>query len=141
MGREAAELRDQVATWDRLERRARDLVELEPLVGSDADLDRQVDEERAALEKELRAHELDLLFTDPYANHNAVVTISVGQGGVEAQDWVEMLLRMYLKWAERRGFETEIIDESRGEEAGLKSGTFIVHGPRACGLLDRKSVV
>jgi len=135
MGREAAELRDQVATWDRLERRARDLIELEQLVGSDADLDRQVVEERAALEKELRAHELDLLFTDPYANHNAVVTISVGQGGVEAQDWVEMLLRMYLKWAERRGFETEIIDESRGEEAGLKSATFIVSGARAYGLL------
>jgi len=135
MGREAAELRDQVATWDRLERRARDLVELEQLVGGDADLDRQVDEERAALEKELRSRELDLLFTDPYANHNAVVTISVGQGGVEAQDWVEMLLRMYLKWAERRGFETEIIDESRGEEAGLKSATFIVSGARAYGLL------
>src|SRR5205807_431633 len=68
-------------------------------------------------------------------NHNAVVTISVGQGGVEAQDWGEMLMRMYLKWAERRGFETEIIDESRGEEAGLKSATFIVRGPRTYGLM------
>jgi peptide chain release factor 2 len=135
MARESAELRDQVATWDRLERRARDVVELEHLAEGDADLERQVEEERAAVEKELRSHELDLLFTDPYASHNAVVTISVGQGGVEAQDWVEMLLRMYLKWAERRGFETEIIDESRGEEAGLKSATFIVRGPRAYGLL------
>jgi peptide chain release factor 2 len=135
MARESAELREELATWDRLERRARDLVELEQLADGDADLERQVEEERASLEKELRAHELDLLFTDPYANHNAVVTISVGQGGVEAQDWVEMLLRMYLKWAERRGFETEIIDESRGEEAGLKSATFIVGGPRAYGLL------
>src|SRR4029077_4236799 len=77
----------------------------------------------------------DLLFTDPYANHNAVVTISVGQGGIEAQDWVEMLLRMYLKWAERRGFETEVVDESRGEEAGLKSVTLIVRGARAYGLM------
>jgi peptide chain release factor 2 len=135
MAREAADLREQVATWDRLERRARDIGELEQLAEGDGELGRQVDEERASLEKELRSRELDLLFTDPYANHNAVVTISVGQGGVEAQDWVEMLLRMYLKWAERRGFETEIIDESRGEEAGLKSGTFIVRGPRAYGLL------
>src|SRR5205814_1096600 len=99
------------------------------------DLRRQVEEERAALSKELRAHELDLLFTDPYAGHNAVITISVGQGGVEAQDWVEMLMRMYLKWAERRRYETEVIDESRGEEAGLKSATFIIRGPRAYGLL------
>jgi peptide chain release factor 2 len=135
MARDAAELRDQIGTWDRLERRARDLVELEQLAVGEIDLERQVDEERASLEKELRSRELDLLFTDPYAGHNAVVTISVGQGGVEAQDWVEMLLRMYLKWAERRGFETEIVDESRGEEAGLKSTTFIVRGPRAYGLM------
>ena len=84
---------------------------------------------------ELRSRELDLLFTDPYANHNAVITISVGQGGVEAQDWVEMLMRMYLKWAERRRFETEILETSPGEEAGLKSATFIIRGPRAYGLL------
>ena len=135
MAREASEHRELIATWDRLERRARDLIELEQLAEDDADLERQVDEERTGLARELRAHELDLLFTDPYANHNAVVTISVGQGGVEAQDWVEMLLRMYLKWAERRGFETEIVDESRGEEAGLKSTTLIVRGARAYGLM------
>jgi peptide chain release factor 2 len=135
MAREASEHRQLIATWDRLERRARDLVELEQLVDDDEELKRQLTEEGAELARELRSHELDLLFTDPYANHNAVVTISVGQGGVEAQDWVEMLLRMYLKWAERRGFETEIIDESRGEEAGLKSTTFIVRGPRAYGLM------
>jgi len=135
MAREAAENRELIATWDRLERRARDLVELIELSEGDADMERQVAEEGAALAKELRSHELDLLFTDPYAGHNAVITISVGQGGVEAQDWVEMLMRMYLKWAERRRFGTEIIDESRGEEAGLKSATFIVRGPRAYGLL------
>ncbi len=64
-----------------------------------------------------------------------MVTISVGQGGVEAQDWVEMLMRMYLKWAERHRFEVEVVDQSPGEEAGLKSVTFIVRGPRAYGLL------
>jgi peptide chain release factor 2 len=135
MAREAAENRELIATWDRLERRARDLVELIELSEGDADMERQVAEESAALAKELRAHELDLLFTDPYAGHNAVITISVGQGGVEAQDWVEMLMRMYLKWSERKRFQTEIIDESRGEEAGLKSTTFIVRGARAYGLL------
>jgi len=135
MARETAENRALIATWDRMERRARDLVELDQLAHGDPELEKQLDEERASLGREVRAHELDLLFTDPYANHNAVITISVGQGGVEAQDWVEMLMRMYLKWAERRGFETEIIDESRGEEAGLKSATFIVRGPRTYGLM------
>src|SRR5213083_2425131 len=135
MARVASEHRELIATWDRLERRALDLVELDQLGEDDPDLEKQVEQERAALGREVRAHELDLLFTDPYANHNAVLTISVGQGGIEAQDWVEMLLRLYLKWAERRRFETEVIDESRGEEAGLKSATFIVRGPRAYGLM------
>jgi peptide chain release factor 2 len=135
MAREAAENRQLVASWDRLEKRARDLIELAELGHGDPELELQLDEERAAISNDLRARELDLLFTDPFANHNAVVTLSVGQGGVEAQDWVEMLMRMYLKWAERKGFETEIIDTSPGEEAGLKSVTFIVRGPRAYGLL------
>ena len=110
-------------------------MELDELAEGESDLERQVAQEREAIARELRSHELDLLFTDPYASHNAVVTISVGQGGIEAQDWVEMLLRMYLKWAEHRGFDTEVIDESRGEEAGLKSVTLIVRGPRAYGLM------
>jgi peptide chain release factor 2 len=135
MAREAAELRQLIGTWDRLERRARDLIELDQLAGSDPELEKQLAEEQAAIASELRSRELDLLFTDPYANHNAVITISVGQGGVEAQDWVEMLMRMYLKWAERKRFETEILETSPGEEAGLKSATFIVRGPRAYGLL------
>jgi len=63
------------------------------------------------------------------------VSISVGQGGIEAQDWVEMLLRMYLKWAQRRGFQTEILEATPGEEAGLKSASFVVRGTRAYGLL------
>src|SRR3982075_1241858 len=135
MAREAAELRQLIGTWDRLERRARDLIELDQLASGDPELEKQLAEEQASIAAELRSRELDLLFTDPYANHNAVITISVGQGGVEAQDWVEMLMRMYLKWAERHGFQTEILETSPGEEAGLKSATFIIRGPRAYGLL------
>ena len=135
MAREAAEHRQLIGTWDRLERRARDLIELDQLADGDPELETQVAEEKAAIANELRSRELDLLFTDPYANHNAVITMSVGQGGVEAQDWVEMLMRMYLKWAERNHFETEILETSPGEEAGLKSATFIIRGPRAYGML------
>ncbi|HEX9098297.1 MAG TPA: peptide chain release factor 2 [Candidatus Dormibacteraeota bacterium] len=133
--RESAENRELIKTWEQLEKRARDLIELDQLASGDPELTKQVAEEEAAIAAELRSRELDLLFTDPYANHNAVVTISVGQGGVEAQDWVEMLMRMYLKWAERHRFEVEVIDQSPGEEAGLKSVTFIVRGPRAYGLM------
>jgi peptide chain release factor 2 len=135
MAREAAELRQLVGMWDRLDKRAVDLIELDEIAEGDPELENQVAEERAAVTAELRARELDLLFTDPFATHNAVITLSVGQGGVEAQDWVEMLMRMYLKWSERKRFDTEILDTSPGEEAGLKSATFIVRGPRAYGLL------
>jgi len=135
MARESFENRELVATWDKLERRARDVVELDQLGEDDPELRDQVTKELRAVAAELRQRELDLLFTDPYAGHNAVLTLSVGQGGVEAQDWVEMLMRMYLKWAEHHRFETEVLDTSQGEEAGLKSATFIVRGPRAYGLL------
>jgi peptide chain release factor 2 len=135
MAREAAENRELLATWERLERRARDLIELDQLASGDPELAKQVAEEKEAIARELRQRELDLLFTDPYANHNAVITLSVGQGGIEAQDWVEMLMRMYMRWAERHRFEVEIVDTSPGEEAGLKSATLIIRGPRAYGLL------
>ncbi len=135
MAREAAEYRQLLRGWEQLERRARDLVELDQLASGDPELSAQVEAELRAVASELHSRELDLLFTDPYADHNAVITLSVGQGGIEAQDWVEMLLRMYLKWAERHGFETEIIDQSPGEEAGLKSAPLIVRGPHAYGRL------
>ena len=135
MAREGAELRQLLKGWEKLERRARDLVELDQLASGDPELSAQVEAELRAVASELHSRELDLLFTDPYADHNAVITLSVGQGGIEAQDWVEMLLRMYLKWSERHGFETDIIDQSPGEEAGLKSATLIVRGPHAYGRL------
>ena len=133
--RESFENRELLATWDKLERRARDLIEFAELAEGDPELTEQVATEQHAVASELRQRELDLLFTDTYAGHNAVLTLSVGQGGVEAQDWVEMLMRMYVKWAEDHKFNTEVLDTSVGEEAGLKSATFIVRGPRAYGLL------
>ncbi|MGH7903580.1 MAG: peptide chain release factor 2 [Candidatus Dormibacteraceae bacterium] len=135
LAREASEARQEVESWATLTRRAEDLIELSGLVRDDPELAGQLDQELVGLEKELRARELDLLFTDAYASHNAVIGISVGQGGIEAQDWVEMLMRMYLKWAQSRSFGTEVLDQAPGEEAGLKGTTFVVRGPRAYGLL------
>jgi peptide chain release factor 2 len=133
-----------VESWDRLERQARDLLELAQLAEEGDELAGQVQDEQLALERELHQRELSLLFADPYANHNAVMSITVGQGGVDAQDWVEMLLRMYSRWASpsahevstlRPGCEIELLDTSAGEEAGLKGATAIFRGRRAYGLL------
>jgi peptide chain release factor 2 len=144
MAREAAEGRQEAESWERLEKRARDVVELAQLADEDAELAGQVEQEQLALEHELHQRELSLLFSDPYADHNAVVSITVGQGGVDAQDWVEILLRMYTKWASpsahevstlRPGCETELLDTAAGEEAGLKGATVIFRGRRAYGLL------
>ena len=144
MAREAAENRQEVESWERLEKQARDLIELAQLADEDEELAAQVREEAATLERELHQRELSLLFSDPYANHDAVVSITVGQGGVDAQDWVEILLRMYSKWATpsahevstlRPGCESELLDTAPGEEAGLKGATVIFRGRRAYGLL------
>jgi peptide chain release factor 2 len=144
IAREAAENREETESWERIEKQARDLVELSQLAAEDDELAAQVREEALALEHELHQRELTLLFSEPYANHNAVVSITVGQGGVDAQDWVEILLRMYTKWASpsahqvstlRPGCETELLDTAPGEEAGLKGATVIFRGRRAYGLL------
>jgi peptide chain release factor 2 len=86
-----------------------------------------------ALEKALSAWELEQQLSGPYDNYNALLTLSAGAGGTDAQDWTQMLLRMYVRWAEQRGFKTELLDEHAGEEAGLKSATLQINGRFAFG--------
>ena len=87
------------------------------------------------LQRELDRLEEDALFTGEYDAGDAVVTIHAGTGGTDAQDWAEILLRMYLRWATDRGFQAELVEASPGEEAGLKSATFTVKGENAYGIL------
>jgi peptide chain release factor 2 len=89
-----------------------------------------------ALEEEVERLELDSLLGGEYDANDAVASLHAGAGGTESQDWAEMLLRMYLRWAERRGFETELDELLPGEEAGIKSATFIARGRNAFGLLS-----
>jgi peptide chain release factor 2 len=89
----------------------------------------------ARLELEVEEGETEMLLSGPNDTRDAIVTINAGAGGTDAQDWAQMLLRMYLRWAERRGFKTEIVDEQPGKEAGIKSATFTVAGEYAYGLL------
>ena len=87
------------------------------------------------LDSELRALELELKMSGPEDERNAIMALHPGAGGTESQDWAEMLLRMYLRWAERRGFEVEILDRLDGEEAGIKSATIALRGSYAYGYL------
>jgi peptide chain release factor 2 len=103
----------------------------------DADLSRALD----ALEQEVQAGEIKKMLGGEHDRKNAIVTIHPGAGGTESQDWAEMLLRMYLRWAERRGFKREMIDYQPGDEAGLKSATLTVSGDHAYGLLSAEAGV
>ncbi len=102
---------------------------------NDEDSIADLGEELLELEKEIRSYELQTLLGDKDDRRNAIVAINAGAGGTEAQDWVEMLLRLYLKWAESRKMETRIIDHLAGDEAGVKNITFTVSGPYAYGYL------
>ena len=90
----------------------------------------------AALEVDLEKVELAALLSGPYDAHDAIATVQAGAGGTESMDWADMLLRMYTRWAERESFKVEVDEVHYGDEAGIKSATFTVHGPNAYGLLS-----
>jgi len=114
----------------------RELTEESAAAGApDAALDAELVETVDALSSRLAALELQSLFSGEYDEFDAVCEVHAGAGGTDAQDWTEMLLRMYQRWAERRGFAVEVDEATEGQEAGLLSATFIVHGRFAYGLL------
>lgn len=135
--READRLREELSTWRDMEQRATGLLELAELAAEDPDpeLAAAVDADYAELEAAYTRLRTELLFSGEYDDRNAVLTISAGAGGTEATDWAQMLLRMYLRWAERHRFATEIVDQTEGEEVGLKSATVTVQGRAAYGYL------
>lgn len=93
------------------------------------------------LEREVEEAETEMLLSGPNDTRDAIVTINAGAGGTDAQDWAEMMLRMYLRWAEQHGFKVEIVDEQPGKEAGIKGATFTVAGEYAYGLLSAEAGV
>ena len=134
--REIAGLRDRVEGLSRLEREVRDLSEFVDLaVGEDPAALADVERELGPLGETIARLELATLLNGEHDSRNAIVSIHAGAGGTESQDWVEILLRMYLRWAEAHGYRTEVVDVSPGEEAGMKSVTVIVAGPNAYGYL------
>jgi len=111
-----------------------DLAELSELAAEDDEMAGELADQLASVERRLNELEEERLFSGRYDSGDAVVTVHAGAGGTDSQDWAEMLLRMYLRWAERRGFKVEMKEASPGEEAGLKSATFIARGENAYGL-------
>jgi len=137
--RRAEELRAELDAWQSLRQRATGLAEMAEMAAADPDEDEAL---TADLERELTELQSDwgrmdqqLLLSEPFDERGAIISLHAGAGGTESQDWAEMLLRMYLRWAERNGFRTEILEATEGEEAGLKSVSFSIDGRWAYGRL------
>ncbi len=120
---------------ERYERLKGEYEDARELLSMDGDMAAEIASSLEPLRAELNRLEEDALFSGEYDAGDAIVTIHAGTGGTDAQDWAEILLRMYLRWAADRGFETQLLEASPGEEAGLKSATFTVKGENAYGAL------
>lgn len=126
-------LRNQVQRWQALKQQASDLSELFGLAKDDESMRTEIAEETATLVRQLDQLELTLLLTGPYDENNAILAVHAGTGGVDAQDWAEMLMRMYLRWATNSGFQANVLDVTEGDEAGIKSVTLEIRGDNAYG--------
>jgi peptide chain release factor 2 len=137
--RELTGLRDRVAEWRGMEHRLHDALELAAL--GDESMVAELEKETADIETEVARLDLEALLSEPYDEGDAFLSIHAGAGGTDSQDWAEMLERMFLRWAERRGFTAEILDRMPGEEAGIKSVTISFKGTRVYGYLKAEKGV
>ena len=135
------ELRKEIVDLSRIETEIDELLELAEIITEESAETAEVEEQIAGLEKEIEKLEFKILLGGEYDRNDVIMAIHSGAGGVDAQDWAEMLLRMYLRWAEKNNFKTKIIDESRGAEAGIKSVTVEISGSYAFGYLKSEAGV
>ena len=133
--RKLAEKTKLVQRWRGLEKKIADIAELIEITGEEDPLKADIVKEIDGLTAQLDEFEFQLTLGGEYDQHNAILAIHAGAGGTESQDWAEMLMRMYLRWAERRGFQAEVLDTSPGDEAGIKSTTISMTGEYAFGYL------
>ncbi len=135
--KERSRLQGEIENWSQKEKELEEVLILSEFVREtedQKDLEELV-ERVNSLDQALDRYEIERMLGGENDEANAIVYINAGAGGTEAQDWAEMLLRMYLRWAERKGFETQVVDVLPGEEAGIKNVTFLVKGPYAYGYL------
>lgn len=133
LSKQAASLRASIEPWQTLRAQSQDIRELMSI--GDESMVREFTEQLSAMEQQLARLKKDLLFQGKYDDHNAILKLSAGAGGTDAQDWCEMLERMYVRWAEKAGYQTELIERNSGEEAGIKSALYSVSGPYLYGKL------
>ncbi|MGD0231159.1 MAG: peptide chain release factor 2 [Syntrophorhabdales bacterium] len=139
--RERARLQDEMQRWENKEKELEEILILSEIAretedpGDLGELESRVE----TLDSELNGYEIERMLAEENDKENAIIYINAGAGGTEAQDWVEMLLRMYLKWAEKKAFETQVVDLLPGEEAGIKNVTFLVRGAYAYGYMKCES--
>lgn len=140
---EANALKDYVNTYKSLSESHEELQMTHDLLKEDPDQDLQNElvNELKSLTKQFNEFELQLLLSEPYDKNNAILELHPGAGGTESQDWGSMLLRMYTRWAERRGFKVETLDYLPGDEAGIKSVTLLIKGHNAYGYLKAEKGV
>lgn len=131
-----ADLRAEIALLEPLVAKANEIGEFLDLGESDGALESELTAEIDALRKRVDEAEMSAVLDGEYDSHDAIVSIHAGAGGTEACDWTQMLARMYLRWAERHGYRTEIVDSLEGEEAGMKSVTLLIEGRNAYGYME-----
>ena len=131
----------RLATFRSLETDIDDLEALEEMAAEDDSIASELEEQRESIQSRLDELEEQRLFSGRYDSGDAIVSVHAGAGGTDSQDWAEMLLRMEMRWAERRGFKADLAEASAGEEAGIKSASFIVHGENAYGLYSAEKGV
>ncbi len=143
LGKERSKLENELAVMDRATSAVSDAVELLELAEAENDegTAREIEAEMPKLEAQVRALELKRMFRGEMDSHNAFMDIQAGAGGTEAQDWAQMLMRMYIKWAATRGFDCEVVDSNAGEVAGIKSATLEFRGENAYGWLRTETGV
>ncbi len=135
MSRELDRLRKTVVTWDYLQGQVQEVLELSDLMEEDPSSLEELEQDLNIAKDALANEEFLLTLSGHYDSGDGIVSIHAGAGGTEAQDWAEMLLRMYLRWSERKGFKAEIIDRTEGETAGVKSVSIEIGGDYAYGYL------
>ncbi len=134
-------LQEEISFWQNLKSRLKDNLELVELTAEDADPATQADLEKEleTVRSELAGRELDLMFSGEYDDRPALLSVNAREGGTDSQDWAEMLLRMYLRWAEDHKFKVQVLDSEPGQEAGIKSATLEITGRKAYGLVKSEA--